>query len=155
MAAGVERARRAALGDALESLRAAEARHAALLSSHADELRRGLDALQRCAEEAARACASSGPPLPFLHRFRELSDAIERLSSKPLPEGADVDVEAWEREAEAVAAPPDRDAAVLLKLLAVKDHLIWALVEERDGLRAALAEQRAEEGRGGGGDDSR
>ena len=37
----------------------------------------------------------------------------------------------------AAAGLPDRDAEVLSKLLAVKDEMIWALVEERDALRAS------------------
>ena len=49
-----------------------------------------------------------------------------------------VDAETFEREARAAAVGlPDRDAEVLSKLLAVKDEMIWALVEERDALRVA------------------
>ena len=49
-----------------------------------------------------------------------------------------VDAETFEREARVAAAGlPDRDAEVLSKLLAVKDEMIWALVEERDALRQA------------------
>ena len=58
-----------------------------------------------------------------------------------------VDAETFEREARAAAAGlPDRDAEVLSKLLAVKDEMIWALVEERDALRAAQQQTLAEVG---------
>ena len=41
---------------------------------------------------------------------------------------------------------PDRDAEVLSKLLAVKDEMIWALVEERDALRVAQQQTLQEVG---------
>jgi hypothetical protein len=76
---------------------------------------------------------------------------------------AQVSAADFEREARgaAAAAAPARDAEVLHKLLAVKDQMIWALLEERDALRGAAAATAAEVGqlraalgelrRGGGG----
>lgn len=127
VAAGFERGVRAQAEDALDALRAAEARRTAVLASQSEELRRSLDALERCVEAAASACASSSDdPLPFLHRFRELSDACQRLVGKPVDEGIDVSVEEFERDAEAAASGPwDRDKEILHKLLAVKDQMIW------------------------------
>ena len=138
----VERGVRARAEDALEALAAAEARCALRLQSHAAELRRQLDALERCAEEANSACedAAAGP-LDFLQRFRPLCDACERLSLKPLRQELDVSAAEFEQDAlAAVATQAERDRDVLQKLLAVKDEMIWAMVEERDELRARLAE---------------
>ena len=81
-----ERGVRSAAEDCVEALRGAEARRLLQLQAQADELRRQLEAVQRCAEAAAVACAGSEPPLAFLDKFATLSDACERLSAKPVRE---------------------------------------------------------------------
>jgi len=131
-----ERGVRGACEECVEALRGAEARRLLQLQAQGEELRRQLEAVQRTAEAAAQACAGAEPPLAFLDRFAQLSDACERLSAKAVREHIEVDAETFEREARVAAAGlPDRDAEVLAKLLAVKDEMIWALVEERDSLR--------------------
>ena len=58
-----------------------------------------------------------------------------------------VSAEDFAREArEASAATPDADVEVLHKLLTVKDQMIYALLEERDTLRASAAATAAEVG---------
>jgi hypothetical protein len=93
IAADVERGVRAAADDCCEALRGVESRRLLQLASQADALSRALEAVQRCAEAAATACASHEPPLAFLDRFRHLSDACERLTAKPVQE----DIEARSR----------------------------------------------------------
>jgi hypothetical protein len=86
IAADVERGVRGAADDCCEALRGVESRRLLQLASQADALSRALEAVQRCAEAAATACASHAPPLAFLDRFRHLSDACERLTAKPVHE---------------------------------------------------------------------
>jgi hypothetical protein len=84
-ASEVERGVRDSAEDCCEALRAVEARALLALRAQADDLARALEAVQRCAEGAAAACAARNePPLSFLERFRPLSDACERLTAKPL-----------------------------------------------------------------------
>jgi hypothetical protein len=90
ISAEVERGVRALADDVADALRACEARRLLQLQAQAEELRRALGALQRCAEEAAAACAAPHPPLAFLERFRALSDACERLTAKPMREDIEV-----------------------------------------------------------------
>jgi len=143
LAAEVERGVRARAEDALEALAAVEERSASLLQAHAAELRRQLDSLERCAEEAGGACEEASPPLDFLQRFRPLCDACERLSLKPVREEIEVSAAEFEQEAvAAVATQAERDREVLQKLLAIKDEMVWSLVEERDELRALLELRR-------------
>ncbi len=153
IAAEIERGVRAAADDAIEQLRAAEARRGALLQAQTDELGRSLEALERAAEAAAAACSAAEPPLAFLQRFRSLSDTCERLTLKPMREdieartpharccavctvdrrkhsvnGAQVSADAFEEEARAaVASQAERDREVLQKLLTVKDQMIWCV----------------------------
>jgi len=135
----VERRVRDSAEDSLEALSAVEARAAALLQAQAADVRRQLEATERCAADVRAALESSGPPLAFLQAFRPLSDACERLALKPLSEELAVSLEEFESEArEAAASQAEVDADVLKKLCAVKDQLIAALLEERDALRLEL-----------------
>ena len=70
-------------------------------------------------------------------------DACDRLARRPLPEPAEVNALDFEREARVyTAASKERDA--LSRLLAVKDNMIWTLVEERDAAKEELADAQRE-----------
>ena len=137
-AAEVERDVRASAAERCDAVRLIEARRLLVLNGQEEELRRALDAVQRCADAAAAACSAPLPPLRFLQRCPALADAAERLAVKPVREGTEVKLAEFEREARAAAARADADVAVLRKLLAVKDEMIWCAQPAR-GLACHVA----------------
>ena len=75
--------------------------------------------------------------------LQAMYDACDRLARRPLPEPAEVDAVDFEREARVyTSASKERDA--LSSLLAVKDNMIWTLVEERNKLQRRVGEGNAE-----------
>jgi hypothetical protein len=82
-------------------------------------------------------------PRALLLRPQAMYDACDRLARRPLPEPAEVNALDFEREARVyTAASKERDA--LSRLLAVKDNMIWTLVEERDAAKEELADAQRE-----------
>lgn len=137
----LERALRVEAEERLEALAAAEARNLLLLESDAAELRRQLDGLDRCVAAAECALGETSPGI-FLPAFRGLSEDCERLSQRPLVR-ADIRVSVEEYTAAASAAvesQAQRDISALLRILAVKDAMLAAVLTERDDLRARLHE---------------
>jgi hypothetical protein len=125
--ARIERATRAFAEDAIERLRAAGARHQALLASQCATLDRCFEAMQRLAAQVQGAADLGAAE--FLGAAAALEDACRHLGSRalaPLPPPADLQTEAAAYEDLAGSY------AQLVDLLAAKDALIQQLLQERE-----------------------
>jgi len=111
-------------------------------------LRQDLDALRRQMEEAhslaqrtASACELVDP-LSVIRSHDDILTACQRLVEKPIKTSIAVDSRDFAEETK-VRTEMVEKYAELEKLVAVKDTIIWGLVEERDELRQEADEAKA------------
>ncbi|KAK3244536.1 hypothetical protein CYMTET_45852, partial [Cymbomonas tetramitiformis] len=143
----IERETTAEYESVVDRLHSGESMKILALQADHDDLGRQVEAIQHLVEEVHRFAQSGEAPLDTLGHYRALHDACSRLSSKPFKETIDVSVDNFEEEAHTYSDLRKKYSS-LHKLLAVKDQMIWSLLEERKTMQEeqeALATRHREE----------
>ena len=103
---------------------------------NADEISLQIEEISVFAAEIEESITQEGDDavsMEFIGRYRSMYDKCDRMAKRSFPNKADADPAEFEKEAKNLTnAVAERDA--LKNLLAVKDGMIWQLVEEREKL---------------------